>query len=56
MSQYIMYLSNNVLQKTKSNNLESIAAERHHNTTGNQPGAIASLEHYIEVVQILFSF
>jgi hypothetical protein len=44
------------LQKTKSNTLGSIAAERHHNSTGNQLGAIARLEHHIEVLQIFFSF
>jgi hypothetical protein len=44
------------LQKTKSNTLESIPAERHHNTTGNQSGAIARLEHHIEVLHIFFSF
>jgi hypothetical protein len=44
------------LQKTKSNTLESIAAERHHNSTGNRPGVIAHLEHHIEVLHIFFSF
>jgi hypothetical protein len=32
------------LQKTKSNTLESIAAERHHNSTGNRPRVIARLQ------------
>jgi hypothetical protein len=41
------------LQKTKSNTLGSIVAERHHNTTGNRPGAITYLEHHIEVLQSL---
>jgi hypothetical protein len=44
------------LQKTKSNTLESIAVERHHNSIGNQLGAITHLEHHIEVLQIFFSF
>jgi hypothetical protein len=44
------------LQKTKSYTLRCIAVERHHNTTGNQLGVIAHLEHHIEVLQILFSF
>jgi hypothetical protein len=37
------------LQKTKLSTLESIAAERHHNNTGNRLGTIAHLEHHIEV-------
>jgi hypothetical protein len=41
------------LQKTKLNTLGSIAAKRHHDTTGNRPGAIAHLEHHIEVLQSL---
>jgi hypothetical protein len=41
------------LQKTESNILGSIAVERHHNTTDNRPGAIARLEHHIEVLQSL---
>jgi hypothetical protein len=44
------------LQKTKSNTHGSIAAERHHNTIGNRPGAIARLEHRIKVLQIFFTF
>jgi hypothetical protein len=44
------------LQKTKSNTLESIAAERHHNSTGNWLTTIAHLEHHIEELQIFFSF
>jgi hypothetical protein len=44
------------LQKTKSNTLRNIAAEWHHNFIGNQPGAIAHLEHNIKVLQIFFSF
>jgi hypothetical protein len=41
------------LQKTKSNTLRSIAAERHQNSTCNRPGAIARLEHHIDVLQNL---
>jgi hypothetical protein len=44
------------LQKTKSNTLRSIAAERHHNTTGNQPVVIARLELLIKEYKISFSF
>jgi hypothetical protein len=44
------------LQKTKSNTLESIAVEIHHNSTDNRPGVIARLEHHTEVLQIFFSF
>jgi hypothetical protein len=44
------------LQKSKSNTLGSIAAERHHNFTGSQPVAIARLELDIVVLQIFFSF
>jgi hypothetical protein len=33
-----------------------IAAERHHNPTGNRPGAVAHLELYIKELQIFFSF
>jgi hypothetical protein len=39
------------LQKTKSNTLENIAAEWHHNFTGNWLGVIARLKHHIEVLQ-----
>jgi hypothetical protein len=39
------------LQKTKSNTLRSIAVERYHNTTCNRSGAIARLEHHIELLQ-----
>jgi hypothetical protein len=41
---YSIYYMNKVLQKTKSNTLEDIAAERLHNSTGNQPGVITRLE------------
>jgi hypothetical protein len=41
---YSIYHMNKVLQKTKSNTLEDIAAERLHNSTGNQPVVIARLE------------
>jgi hypothetical protein len=41
------------LQKTKSNTLGSITVERHHNSTDNQLGAIAHLEHHIDVLQNL---
>jgi hypothetical protein len=44
------------LQKTKSNTLESIAVERHHNSTGNWSIGITHLEHHIDVLQIFFSF
>jgi hypothetical protein len=47
---------NNVLQKTKSNTLDKIAAERHHNSTGNRTGVIARLELLIKESQIFFSF
>jgi hypothetical protein len=47
---------NNVLHKTKSKTLKDIAAERLHNSTGNQPGVIACLELLIEESQIFFSF
>jgi hypothetical protein len=54
MSQYIIYLlPNNVLQKTKLNTLESIAAERLHNSTCNRLWAITHLEYHIEVLQSL---
>jgi hypothetical protein len=44
------------LQKTKLNTFESIAVERHHNTTGNRPGVIAHLELLIKESKISFSF
>jgi hypothetical protein len=47
---------NNVLQKTKSNTLDKVAAKRLHNSTGNRPGVIARLERLIEESQIFFSF
>jgi hypothetical protein len=47
---------NIVLHKTKSITLESIVAERHHNSIGNRPGAITRLELLIEESQIFFSF
>jgi hypothetical protein len=53
--QYVYYM-NNVLQKTKSNTLKSIAAERLHNSTGNRSGVIARLELLIEVLQFFFIF
>jgi hypothetical protein len=43
---------NNVLQKTKSNTLNNIAAERHHNYTGNRPGIFARLELIIKESKI----
>jgi hypothetical protein len=49
-------LRNNVLQKTKSITLWSIAVKRHHNSTGNLLLAIAHLGLYIVVLQIFFSF
>jgi hypothetical protein len=42
------------LQRTKSNTLGSIAAERHHNSTDSQPVAIARLELHIIVLQIFW--
>jgi hypothetical protein len=45
---------NNVLQKTKSNTLDKIVVEWHHNSTGNQLGLITHLE-LIEESQIFFS-
>jgi hypothetical protein len=57
MSQYNIFISRIIsLQKTKSNTLGSTAAVRHYNSIGNRPGVIAHLEHYIEVLQIFFSF
>jgi hypothetical protein len=44
------------LQMTKSNTLESITAEKHHNSTGNRPGVIARLELLIKESKISFSF
>jgi hypothetical protein len=44
---------NNVLHKTKLNTLESIAAERLHNSTSNRSVVIACLEHHIDVLQSL---
>jgi hypothetical protein len=41
------------LQKTKSNTFRSIAAERHHNSTGNRPGVIPRLELHNDVLQSL---
>jgi hypothetical protein len=46
-------LPNNILQKSKSNTLGSIATERHQNSTDNRSGAITRLEHHIEVLQSL---
>jgi hypothetical protein len=45
---YSIYYRIMSLQKTKSNALGCIAAERHHNSTGNRLGAITCLEHHIE--------
>jgi hypothetical protein len=53
---YSIYYRIMSLQKAKSNTLGSIAAERHHNSTGNRLGVIAHLEHHIEILQIFFSF
>jgi hypothetical protein len=47
---------NNVLHKTKLKTLEDIAAERHHNATGNQLGVIARLELLIKESKTFFSF
>jgi hypothetical protein len=46
---------NNILQKTKLNTLDKVAAERLHNSTGNRSGVIALLELLIEESQIFFS-
>jgi hypothetical protein len=55
MSQiYNIYYMNNVLQKTKSNTLKDIVAERLHNSTGNWPGVATHLELFIEVLQFFF--
>jgi hypothetical protein len=35
---------NNILQNTKSNTFDNIAAEWHHNSIGNRPGVITHLE------------
>jgi hypothetical protein len=51
-----IYFTNNVLQKTKSSTLDSIAAERHHNSTGNRLGVIARIELLIKESKISFSF
>jgi hypothetical protein len=50
---YSIYYRIMSLQKTKSNTLRSIAMERQYNSTGNRLGAIAHLEHHIEVLQSL---
>jgi hypothetical protein len=56
MSQYNIYYRIMSLQKTKSNTLIDIAAERHHNSTGNRLRVIARLELIIKVLQIFFNF
>jgi hypothetical protein len=57
MSQiYSIYYTNNVSNKTKSNTLEYIVAERYHNSKGNRLGVIAHLTHLIKESQIFFSF
>jgi hypothetical protein len=56
MSQYNIFIPNNVLQKTKGNTLENTVVEQHHNSTGNRLGVIAHLESLIEESQIFFSF
>jgi hypothetical protein len=56
VSIYNIYYMNNILQKTKSNTLDKIVVERHHNSTGNRPGAITRLELLNEESQIFFSF
>jgi hypothetical protein len=48
MSQYNIFILNNVLQKTKANTLKDTIAERYHNSTGNRLGVIAHLEFLIE--------
>jgi hypothetical protein len=54
MSQYNIFILNNVLQKTKVNTLEDTAAERHQNSTCNRSGVIAHLELLIKESQNLF--
>jgi hypothetical protein len=56
VSIYYIYYMSNVLQKTKSNTLDKIAVERHHNSTGNRLGVIARLELITEESQVFFSF
>jgi hypothetical protein len=51
-----IYYTNNVLQKTKSNTFDKIVAERHHNSIGNRPGAIARLVLLITESKIFFRF
>jgi hypothetical protein len=53
---YSIYYQIMSLQMTKSSTPGSIAVERHHNSIGNRPGAIARLEYHIKVLQIFFSF
>jgi hypothetical protein len=53
---YSIYYMNNVLQMTKSNTLENIAAERLHNSTCNRPVVISHLELLIKESKIFFSF
>jgi hypothetical protein len=56
MSQYIIFITEYVLQKTKSNSLKDTTADRLHNSTGNQSGAITCLGFLTEVLQLLLSF
>jgi hypothetical protein len=53
MSLYNIYYRTMSLQMTKSNTLESIATERCHSSIGNQPVAIAHLDHHIDELQNL---
>jgi hypothetical protein len=47
---------NIVLHRTKTISIDDTVEERHHNSIGNRPGAIARLEHHIVVLQFFFSF
>jgi hypothetical protein len=53
MSIYIIYYQIMSLQKTNSNTLGSIAAERNYNSTGNQLRVIARIDHHIIVLPSL---
>jgi hypothetical protein len=50
------YYMNNVLQKTKSNTLDKVAAEWLHNSTSNRPGVITHLKLLRKESQIFFNF
>jgi hypothetical protein len=54
VSIYSICYTNNVLQKTKLNTLDKIAAERHHNSTGNR-SPITPHQRIPNLVQLLSS-